>query len=54
MSKSYEDSILDRIESEADDCKHCEYASESNCRNQCMRIETVVNPVVAAHMKGKR
>lgn len=59
MNRGYErrdceDAILDRIESEADDCKHCEYASESKCRNQCMEITNVVNPMIATYAKGKR
>lgn len=55
MNRDYEDAILDCIESTTDNCcSHCEYASESKCRNQCMRTTAVVNPMVAAYLKGKR
>ena len=38
----YEEMILARQESEADDCTDCEY--KGNCHNQCMEIHCVYNP----------
>lgn len=51
--RDYEDAILDCIESTTDDCSHCEYASESKCRNQCMRTTAVVNPMVAEYLRKR-
>ena len=38
----YEEMILARQESEADDCAGCEY--KENCHNQCMKIRCIYNP----------
>ena len=38
----YEEMILARQESEADDCTDCEY--KGNCHNQCMEINYIYNP----------
>ena len=38
----YEEMILARQESEADDCTDCEY--KENCHNQCMEIHCIYNP----------
>lgn len=40
--ESYEDAILERQESIADECYDCEY--KSNCKNQCMEIHVTYNP----------
>lgn len=39
-----EDAILDRQESEEDECKNCPYKGIDNCRNQCMEIIETYNP----------
>lgn len=38
----YEEMILARQESEADDCTDCEY--KENCHNQCMEVNCIYNP----------
>lgn len=40
--ESWEDVILERQESEAEDCSDCEY--KEKCRNQCMEIQKIYNP----------
>ena len=40
--ESWEDVILERQESEAEDCSDCEY--KGKCRNQCMEIQKIYNP----------
>lgn len=39
--KSWEDAILDRQESETDECKECEY--KQRCKNQCNEVHVVYN-----------
>lgn len=39
---SWEDRILNRQDSEADECAECAY--KQNCKNQCMEIGEVYNP----------
>lgn len=43
----YEDAILDRQESEGEDCSHCPYKGEK-CKNQCLEIKEVYNPFLFA------
>lgn len=42
---SYEDTILEMQESEADDCAGC--LCKANCRNQCEEVELHWNPVIS-------
>lgn len=39
----YEEMILSRQESEADECKDCEFASPGKCKNQCMKLQKTFN-----------
>ena len=41
----YEEMILECQESEEDECKNCPYKKEK-CKNQCMKIQTIYNPVL--------
>lgn len=40
--RSWEDAILERQESDAEDCSKCDYKWE--CKNQCMEIQKIYNP----------
>lgn len=40
----YEEMILERQESDGNDCSSCPYAGIHTCRNQCMEIEEHWNP----------
>lgn len=42
----YESLILNRQDSEADDCRNCPYASIELCRNQCEETREIVNPLL--------
>lgn len=41
--EDWEDAILERQESEADECKTCPYKGDK-CRNQCMETKNIYNP----------
>lgn len=41
--EDWEDAILIRQESEAEECATCPYRGDK-CRNQCMEIKSVYNP----------
>lgn len=42
----YESLILNRQDSKSDSCKGCPYASVELCRNQCMEVKEIVNPLL--------
>ena len=42
--ESYEDVILERQESEADECSVCEFSGTDKCRNQCMETQNTYKP----------
>lgn len=42
--ESYEDAILERQESESDNCAGCEFVGAEKCHNQCMETQCVYNP----------
>ena len=48
----YEWLILERQESEGDDCTHC--PDKTDCHNQCMQIEEHCNPCLFVNKKGKK
>lgn len=50
--RDWEDAILNRQESEADDCYNCPYKG-IECDNSCETESVVINPIVA-HWLGKR
>lgn len=52
--ESYEDEILDRQESEADDCCCCPYANVEKCRSQCLEVKEIWNPCISAMQKRNR
>lgn len=49
---SYEDLILARQESEAEDCTDCEH--KENCRSQCMQEKKLYNPVIEAYLNRRK
>ena len=51
--EDWEDGILIRQESEADECVTCPYRKDE-CRNQCMKIKSVYNPYLINIWRGKR
>lgn len=48
----YEEKILARQESEADDCIDCSYKGVTTCRNQCMKEHYIYNPVLSYLMSA--
>ena len=49
----YEDLILERQESEADECATCPH-KVMECNNQCMEIEWHSNPFVSRYLATRR
>lgn len=51
--RDYEDAILDRQESEADQCAGCPYKGRQ-CNNQCEETQVTYNPYILAALGGKK
>lgn len=51
--RDWEDAILDRQESESEDCLQCPYKGIM-CRSQCMEICYIQNPYLTDYQKEKK
>ena len=46
LDNDYEYAILARQEGESDMCASCKFAGVNTCKNQCMEVEEVYNPIL--------
>ena len=46
LENDYEYAILARQEGEFDMCASCKFAGINTCKNQCMEVEEVYNPIL--------
>ena len=49
----YEEMILARQDSEADDCAKCPYLVDGRCNNECEKIVSVYNPIILKMLERK-